>query len=68
MSITRDGFSADAQNEKQAELMIDSYISQSRPGEMERELEPWIPDADDLQRPELENVFDSKWNRLLSSC
>lgn len=47
--------------------MLDSSISQSRRVEMERELEPWIPDEDDPQCPELENIFDGHWNRLLYS-
>lgn len=47
--------------------MIDSSISQSRRGEMERELEPWIPDEDDPRCPDLENIFDGHWNRLLYS-
>jgi hypothetical protein len=45
--------------------MIDSFISQSRLVETERELEPWVPDEDELQCPELENIFDGHWNRLL---
>ncbi|KAF4398190.1 hypothetical protein G4B88_019911 [Cannabis sativa] len=44
--------------------MIDSVISQSRQVELERELEPWIPDEDDPQCPELENIFDGHWNRV----
>lgn len=47
--------------------MLDSSISQSRRVEMERELEPWIPDEDDPRCPELENIFDGHWNRLLYS-
>lgn len=45
--------------------MIDSFISQSRRVEVERELEPWVPDEDDPQCPESENIFDNHWNRLL---
>lgn len=45
--------------------MVDSAISQSRHVEMERELSPWVPDGDDSLCPELENVFDGHWNRLL---
>ena len=58
---------SEVQHEKHQELMIDSSISQSRSGEMERELERWIPDEDDPQCPELENIFDGHWNRLLYS-
>ena len=65
VSVTRDGFSDEVQSEKQQDIMIDSHISQSRNVEVERELERWVPDDDDPQRPELENVFDNPWNRLL---
>jgi hypothetical protein len=45
--------------------MLDSSISQSRYVEMERELEPWVPDEDAPQCPGLDNIFDGPWNRLL---
>lgn len=61
--ITRDGLASELQREKQQELLIDSYISQSRRVEMERELEPWVPDDSDPGCPELENVFDVQWDR-----
>ena len=57
--------SNELQHAKQQEIMIDSSISQSRLVETERELEPWIPDEDEPQCPELENIFDGHWNRLL---
>ncbi|PPR94124.1 hypothetical protein GOBAR_AA26544 [Gossypium barbadense] len=63
VAVTRDGFASDPQNEKYQEILIDSAISQSRHVEVERELEPWVPDEDDLQCPELENIFDGPWNR-----
>ncbi|KAG4203527.1 hypothetical protein ERO13_A05G406400v2 [Gossypium hirsutum] len=63
VAVTRDGFASDPQNEKYQEILIDSAISQSRHVELERELEPWVPDEDDLQCPELENIFDGPWNR-----
>ncbi|XP_062087772.1 polyadenylate-binding protein-interacting protein 3 isoform X2 [Humulus lupulus] len=63
VSVTSEGFLDEAQCEKQQELMIDSVISQSRHVELERELEPWVPDKDDPQCPELENIFDGHWNR-----
>lgn len=63
VSITRDGFSDEAQ---QHEIMIDSFISQSRRVEVERELEPWVPDEDDPQCPDLDNIFDKHRNRLLT--
>uniref|UniRef100_A0A2P2MJ05 Ataxin 2 SM domain-containing protein n=1 Tax=Rhizophora mucronata TaxID=61149 RepID=A0A2P2MJ05_RHIMU len=65
VTVTMDGISSDLQHEKQQELMLDSFISQSRQIEAERELEPWVPDEDDPQCPELENIFDGPRNRLL---
>ncbi|KAK8664441.1 hypothetical protein V6N13_084232 [Hibiscus sabdariffa] len=64
VAITRDRFASELQHEKYQELLIDSAISQSRHVEVERVLEPWVPGEDDPQCPELENVFDSPWNRL----
>lgn len=64
MTVTKDGLSNEVPNENQ-ELFIDSFISQSRHSESERELKPWIPDDDDPQFPELDNIFDGPWNRLL---
>ncbi|XP_062083497.1 polyadenylate-binding protein-interacting protein 3-like [Humulus lupulus] len=67
VSVTSEGhsnsFNNEAQCEKQQKLMIDSVISQSRHVELERELEPWVPDEDDPQCPELENIFYGHWNR-----
>ncbi|XP_068661963.1 polyadenylate-binding protein-interacting protein 3-like isoform X2 [Aristolochia californica] len=48
--------------DKQQDILIDSFISQSSYVE-ERELERWAPDQDDPQCPELENIFDGPWNR-----
>ncbi|XP_022715224.1 polyadenylate-binding protein-interacting protein 3-like isoform X2 [Durio zibethinus] len=63
VAITRDGFASELQHEKHQEILIDSVISQSRHVELERQLEPWVPDENDPQCPELENTFDSPWNR-----
>ncbi|KAK9923701.1 hypothetical protein M0R45_032106 [Rubus argutus] len=63
VSISREGLLNEVQHEKPQDLMLDSSISQSRRVEMERELEPWIPDEDDPRCPELENIFDGPWNR-----
>lgn len=63
MSVTRDGLLNEVQGEKQQEILIDSFISQSRHIEVERELEPWVPDEDDLHCPDLENTFSGPWNR-----
>ncbi|OWM76598.1 hypothetical protein CDL15_Pgr005563 [Punica granatum] len=60
--VTSDGLN-EFQHEKQQELMLDSYISQSRHVDAERVLEPWVPDEDDPRCPELENIFDAHWNR-----
>lgn len=62
VAVTSDGFANELQSDKQRELMIDSLISQTRHVE-ERELEPWIPDENVPQLPELENIFDGPWNR-----
>ena len=64
MAVTSDGFASELQHEKHQEILIDSAISQSRHVEVERELERWVPDKDDPQCPELENIFDGPWNRL----
>lgn len=63
VSVTRDDFASELQREKQLEIMTDSAISHSRYVDVERELEPWVPDEDDLQHPELDNIFDGPWNR-----
>lgn len=64
MSVTRDGFTNDLQHVKQQDIMIDSSISQSHHVDVERDLERWVPDEDDPQLPELENIFDDPWKRL----
>lgn len=63
MSVTWDGLLNEVQGEKPQEIMIDSSISQSRQVEVERELEPWVPDEDVPHCPELENIFNGSWNR-----
>ncbi|KAK4349825.1 hypothetical protein RND71_029138 [Anisodus tanguticus] len=60
---TIDVFSAEMLREKQQELLTDSCISQSWHGEVERQLERWVPDDDALECPELDNIFDGHWNR-----
>ncbi|XP_021628133.1 polyadenylate-binding protein-interacting protein 3 isoform X4 [Manihot esculenta] len=62
VSVTMDGINHEFQYGKQQELMIDSFISQSRHVEVERELEPWVPDGDDPQCPDLENIFNGPQN------
>ncbi|XP_022980565.1 polyadenylate-binding protein-interacting protein 3-like isoform X2 [Cucurbita maxima] len=62
VTVTKDGLSNEVDYENQ-ELLIDSIISQSRQHDAERELKPWIPDDDDPQFPELDNIFDGPWNR-----
>ena len=59
MPITSNGPLNELQGGKQREIMLDSYISQSCHFELGRELQPWMPDEDDIQCPELENIFDS---------
>ncbi|TYI24359.1 hypothetical protein ES332_A06G228900v1 [Gossypium tomentosum] len=63
VAVTSDGFASELQHEKQQEVLIDSVISQSRHVGLERELEPWVPDEDYPQCPELENIFSGSWNR-----
>lgn len=64
VSVTRDGLTNEIQREKQQEIMIDSIISQSHHADAERELERWVPDEDNPECPELENIFDNPWNRF----
>ncbi|KAJ0755647.1 putative LsmAD domain, ataxin 2, SM domain-containing protein [Helianthus annuus] len=61
--VTRDGLANEFHHEKQQDIMTDSSISRSRHVELERELEPWVPDDDNLECPELDNTFDRHWNR-----
>ncbi|CAL1361069.1 unnamed protein product [Linum trigynum] len=61
--VTMAGQSGDLQNESHQEILIDSSISHSRHVEPQRELSPWVPDEDDPQCPELDNIFDGPWNR-----
>ncbi|KAF8388763.1 hypothetical protein HHK36_025443 [Tetracentron sinense] len=63
VSVTEDGLTNGLQREKRQDIMIDSFISKSHFVDLERELEPWTPDEDDPQCPELENIFDGTWNR-----
>lgn len=60
VSVTRD----EHQHDQLHEIMIDSNISQSRHVDLERELEPWIPDDDKPECPELDNTFDHHWHRF----
>ncbi|KAI3766413.1 hypothetical protein L2E82_16470 [Cichorium intybus] len=61
--VTRDGLTNDVQAEKQQDIMTDSFISRSKHVDLERELEPWVPDDDNIECPELDNTFDRHWNR-----
>ncbi|KAK2995827.1 hypothetical protein RJ640_006166 [Escallonia rubra] len=63
VSVTRDGLTNEINREKQQEIMTDSSISQSRHVEAERELGRWVPDEDNPDCPELENIFEGPWNR-----
>ncbi|XP_038724821.1 polyadenylate-binding protein-interacting protein 3-like isoform X3 [Tripterygium wilfordii] len=65
VTVSTDGFSNDLQHEKHQEILLDSYISHSRLVDVERELGRWVPDNDDPQCPELDDIFDGPWNRLL---
>ncbi|KAK7335854.1 hypothetical protein VNO80_27946 [Phaseolus coccineus] len=63
VAIARDGLPNESHHDMHQEIMVDSLISQSRHVELGRELKPWVPDEDDPQCPELENIFDGHWNR-----
>ncbi|GFZ08123.1 hypothetical protein Acr_19g0010600 [Actinidia rufa] len=66
VSVTRDGTTSDLQRVKQQDIMLDSSISQSSHVDVERALERWVPDKDYSQCPELENIFDNPWKRVLN--
>ncbi|GAB4842604.1 Polyadenylate-binding protein-interacting protein 3 [Ancistrocladus abbreviatus] len=61
LPVTMHGLSSESQCEKQQEIMLDSYISQSRHVEVERELGRWCPDEDDPQCSDLDNIFETPW-------
>nr|KYP63669.1 Ataxin-2 isogeny [Cajanus cajan] len=63
LAVSRDGLPSESHYDMQHEIMVDSVISQSRHVEIGRELQRWVPDEDDPQCPELENIFDGPWNR-----
>ncbi|KAK1414231.1 hypothetical protein QVD17_29973 [Tagetes erecta] len=59
VSVTRD----EHQHDQLHDIMIDSNISKSRHVDLDRELEPWIPDDDNPECPELDNTFEHHWHR-----
>ncbi|KAK4269111.1 hypothetical protein QN277_022311 [Acacia crassicarpa] len=63
VAFTRYDPCGEAHHEMHQEIMVDSAISQSRHVDVERELLPWVPDGDDSQCRELENILDGPWNR-----
>ncbi|KAE9600414.1 hypothetical protein Lal_00045506 [Lupinus albus] len=63
VAVTRDDLASESHHDMHEEIMVDSFISQSRHVDLGRELKPWVPDEDDPQFPELENIFDGHWNR-----
>lgn len=66
VAVTMDGLASELQQEKQQDIMTDSTISHSRHVDVERELGRWVPDEDVPECPELDNIFDGPWNRLLT--
>lgn len=64
VTVTSDGLTNEVHLEKQQDIMTDSLISRSRHVDLERELEPWVPDDDNIELPELDNTFDRHWNRF----
>ncbi|KAG4939971.1 hypothetical protein JHK87_043842 [Glycine soja] len=63
VAVSRDGLPSESHYDMHHEIMVDSVISQSCHVETGRELQRWVPDEDDQQCPELENIFDGPWNR-----
>ncbi|KAF1882547.1 hypothetical protein Lal_00002725 [Lupinus albus] len=63
VAVTRDDLPSESYHDMHQEIMVDSLISQSRHVDLGRELKPWVPDEDDPQCPELENIFGGHWNR-----
>ncbi|KAL8223611.1 hypothetical protein R6Q57_019086 [Mikania cordata] len=63
ISVTRDGLMNELQSDQLHDIIIDSNISQSRHVDLERELEPWVPDDDNIECPELDDTFDHHWHR-----
>ncbi|KAJ1407124.1 LsmAD domain, partial [Sesbania bispinosa] len=63
IAVSRDDIPSESHYDMHQEIMVDSVISQSRHVERGRELQRWVPDEDDPQCPELENIFDGPWNR-----
>ncbi|KAJ0488501.1 putative LsmAD domain, ataxin 2, SM domain-containing protein [Helianthus annuus] len=61
--MTRDGLMNELEHDQLHDIMIDSNISHSRHVDLERELEPWVPDDDHPECPELDNTFDHHWHR-----
>jgi hypothetical protein len=64
VAVTKDGLPSEPQHGRNQEIMVDSLISQSHHAELGRKLEPWVPDEDDPQCPELDNIFDGHRKRL----
>ncbi|XP_027907708.1 polyadenylate-binding protein-interacting protein 3-like [Vigna unguiculata] len=63
VSFFRDDQTSAPHYDMHHEIMVDSVISQSRHVETGRELQRWVPDEEDPECPELENIFDGPWNR-----
>ncbi|XP_035836697.1 polyadenylate-binding protein-interacting protein 4-like isoform X3 [Helianthus annuus] len=61
--MTRDELMNELEHDQLHDIMIDSNISHSRHVDLERELEPWVPDDDHPECPELDNTFDHHWHR-----
>ncbi|KAL9254796.1 Polyadenylate-binding protein-interacting protein 4-like protein [Drosera capensis] len=61
VAVTSNVASNELRSDKQWDLMLDSNIPRTRHVEVERELARWVPDEEDSQCPELENIFDRPW-------
>ncbi|XP_051119452.1 polyadenylate-binding protein-interacting protein 4-like isoform X2 [Andrographis paniculata] len=59
--LTRDEQTTELLQQNQLKHFTDSCLSKSQ--KVERELERWVPDANDPSCPDMENTFDSNMNR-----
>lgn len=61
--VTKEVLQNGRTRENRAEILTDSFLSQGRHGEGERELQPWTPDINDNSDADLDSTFQNSWNR-----
>lgn len=61
--LAGDGMVNGRARENKHEIVTDSFLAQSHPIEVERELKPWTPDKDAPENIDLENTFQNTQNR-----